>query len=104
MPRLVGPPLAGLPQTRHGFVPIDRHCRVTGLPGVYAAGDITTFPVKQGGIAAQQADVAAQAIALASGADVVPSPSARCSAECSSQDLHRSSCATISGIPPIRPS
>ncbi len=74
MPRLVGPPLAGLPQTRHGFVPIDRHCRVTGLPGVYAAGDITTFPVKQGGIAAQQADVAAQAIALASGVDVVPQP------------------------------
>lgn len=74
MPRLVGPHLAGLPQTRHGFVPIDRSCRVVGLPGVYAAGDITTFPVKQGGIAAQQADVAAQEIARAAGADVVPQP------------------------------
>lgn len=74
IPRLVGPRIAGLPQTRHGFIPIDQHCRVEGLSGVYAAGDITTFPVKLGGIAAQQADVAAQAIALAAGADVVPQP------------------------------
>ncbi len=74
MPRLVGQTVAGIPQTRHGFIPIDRHCRVVGISGVYAAGDITTFPVKQGGIAAQQADVAAQAIAEAAGADVVPQP------------------------------
>ena len=74
MPRLTGPRLAGLPQTRNGFIPIDRHCNVEGLPGVYAAGDITTFPVKQGGIAAQQADVAAQAIARAAGADLEPQP------------------------------
>ncbi|MCY7302734.1 MAG: CBS domain-containing protein [Thermoleophilia bacterium] len=74
MPRLTGPRLAGLPQTRNGFIPIDRHCKVEGLPGVYAAGDITTFPVKQGGIAAQQADVAAQAIARAAGADLEPQP------------------------------
>ena len=74
MPRLAGPRLAGLPQTRSGFIPIDRHCKVAGLPGVYAAGDITTFPVKQGGIAAQQADVAAQAIARAAGADLEPQP------------------------------
>jgi sulfide:quinone oxidoreductase len=74
IPRLVGQAVAGIPQTRHGFIPIDRHCRVEGISGVYAAGDITTFPVKQGGIAAQQADVAAQAIAGAAGADVVPQP------------------------------
>ncbi len=74
MPRLTGPRLAGLPQTRNGFIPIDRHCKVEGLPGIYAAGDITTFPVKQGGIAAQQADVAAQAIARAAGADLEPQP------------------------------
>lgn len=74
MPRLEGPRIDGLPQTRHGFVPVDRHCRVEGLPGVYAAGDVTTYPVKQGGIATQQADVAAQAIAHAAGADVVPQP------------------------------
>jgi CBS domain-containing protein len=41
---------------------------------VYAAGDITTFSVKQGGIAAQQADAAAEAIAADAGADVVPKP------------------------------
>jgi len=74
LPRLAGRPLAGLPQTRNGFIPIDRHCRIEGLPGVYAAGDITTFPVKQGGIAAQQAYVAAQAIARAAGADLEPQP------------------------------
>lgn len=74
LPRLAGPRIAGLPQTRNGFIPIDRHCRVEGMPGVYAAGDITTFPVKQGGIAAQQADVAAQSIARAVGADIEPQP------------------------------
>lgn len=74
LPRLVGGPLAGVPQTRSGFIPIDRHCAVEGLPGIYAAGDITTFPVKQGGVAAQQADVAAQAIARAAGADLIPQP------------------------------
>lgn len=74
VPRLEGPRIDGLPQTRHGFIPVDRHCQVEGTPGVYAAGDVTTFPVKQGGIATQQADAAAQAIALAAGADVVPQP------------------------------
>ena len=44
------------------------------MSDVYAAGDITTFPVKQGGIAAQQADAAAEAIAAAAGADVDPAP------------------------------
>jgi len=74
LPRLEGPRLDGLTQTLHGFIPIDRHCQVDGMPGIYAAGDVTTFPVKQGGIATQQADAAAQAIALAAGADVVPQP------------------------------
>ena len=37
--------------------------RVRGLDDVYAAGDITNFPVKQGGIATQLADAAAEAIA-----------------------------------------
>jgi CBS domain-containing protein len=41
---------------------------------VYAAGDITTFHVKQGGIAAQQAEAAAEAIAAAAGATLVPRP------------------------------
>lgn len=62
LPRLQGPRIAGLPQTFEGFIPVDEHNRVTGVPGVYAAGDVTTFPVKQGGLATQQAEAAAAAI------------------------------------------
>jgi sulfide:quinone oxidoreductase len=74
LPRLKGPGIDGLPRTVDGFVPVDPHGRVHGLEDVYAAGDVTTFPVKQGGIAAQQADAAAEAIAAAAGADLVPEP------------------------------
>jgi CBS domain-containing protein len=74
LPRLRGPRIHGIPQTLDGFVPVDGHGAIQGLDNVYAAGDITNFPVKQGGIAAQQADAAAQAIAAGAGADVSPSP------------------------------
>ncbi len=74
LPRLGGPRIHGVPQTVEGFVPVDAHGRVTGLDDVFAAGDITTFPVKQGGIASQQADAAAETIAALAGADVVPQP------------------------------
>jgi sulfide:quinone oxidoreductase len=73
LPRLRGTPVDGLPQTINGFVPVDAHCRVHGLEHVFAAGDITSFTVKQGGLATQQADVAAEAIAADAGADVTPS-------------------------------
>ena len=74
LPRLHVPLIDGVPQGRDGFVPIDAHCRVAGLADVYAAGDLTSFPVKQGGIAAQQADAAAEAIAAAAGVDLQPRP------------------------------
>jgi sulfide:quinone oxidoreductase len=74
LPRLEGPSLDGVPQTIDGFVPVDIHGRVHGLEDVYAAGDVTSFPVKQGGIATQQADAAAEAIAAAAGADLDPQP------------------------------
>ncbi len=74
LPRLQGPRLAGIPQTAQGFIPVDTHARVTGVADVYAAGDVTSFPVKQGGIAAQQADTAAEAIAAEAGADLTPRP------------------------------
>ena len=74
LPRLEGPRVAGLPSDAGGFLPIDELCRVMGTDGVFAAGDATSFPVKQGGIAAQQADVAATAIAALAGVDVVPRP------------------------------
>ena len=74
LPRLEGPRLAGVPQTQDGFVQTDAHGRVRGLESVYAAGDLTAFPVKQGGVAAQQADAAAQALAATLGATVRPEP------------------------------
>jgi sulfide:quinone oxidoreductase len=73
LPRLHGPRIDGIPQTLDGFVPVDEHGRVDGLRDVFAAGDVTTFEVKQGGIAAQQAEAAAEAIAAeVTGADPRP--------------------------------
>ncbi len=72
--QLEGPDLPGLPSDVGGFIPVDEHSRVVGLEDVFAAGDGTTFPVKQGGIATQQADAAAEAIAAQLGAAVTPSP------------------------------
>jgi sulfide:quinone oxidoreductase len=70
LPRLEGPRIAGLPCDADGFIPVDRHGRVSGTESVWAAGDATTFAVKQGGLATQQADVVAAAIAARAGADV----------------------------------
>ena len=72
MPELFGPAVRGLPAAEHGFIPIDIHGQVRDVPGVYAAGDATDFAIKQGGIAAQQADNAARSIAALAGADVTP--------------------------------
>ena len=70
LPRLEGPRLPGLPSNPEGFLVIDGHARVQGVPDVYAAGDVTAFPIKQGGIACQQADAAAVDIARRAGAAV----------------------------------
>ena len=74
LPVPVGPSIPGLPDTPDGFIPVDDHCAVPGVDGVYAAGDATARPIKQGGLAAQQAVAAAQAIAARHGADVNPQP------------------------------
>jgi sulfide:quinone oxidoreductase len=74
VPRLVGPRLRGIPSGRDGFIHTDAHGRVAGLDAVFAAGDATAFPIKQGGLAAQQADAVAEAIAASVGADVDPQP------------------------------
>jgi sulfide:quinone oxidoreductase len=74
LPRLVGPRLRGVPCGRDGFLHADVHGRLAGLDGVFAAGDATAFPVKQGGLAAQQADAVAEAIAASVGADIDPQP------------------------------
>lgn len=72
LPALEGSPLDGVPQDDHGFVPTDEFGWVLGLTDVYAAGDLTQFPVKQGGIATQQADAAASSIAADAGAPIRP--------------------------------
>jgi sulfide:quinone oxidoreductase len=74
LPRLKGPAIAGLPADGDGFLATDDHGRVLGVPDVYAAGDVTAFPIKQGGLACQQADAAAADIARRAGAPVQPEP------------------------------
>jgi sulfide:quinone oxidoreductase len=61
-PQLQAGRLLGVPSSRGGFVPTDSCGRVEGLVDVYAAGDMTTSPIKQGGLAAQQADRVAATI------------------------------------------
>lgn len=74
LPRLEGPPIVGLPQDDDGFVATDELGRVPGLSDVYAVGDLTRLWIKQGGVAAQQADAAASAIAADAGAEIQPTP------------------------------
>ena len=74
LPRAVGPNLPGVPNDERGFVQCDLHGQVRGTTAVWAAGDAIAFPVKQGGLAAQQADAAAESIAARAGADVEPKP------------------------------
>jgi sulfide:quinone oxidoreductase len=72
LPQLEGPRLPGVPHDENGFVPTDEYGWVLGLSDVYAAGDLTQFPLKQGGTATQQADAAASSIAADAGAAVKP--------------------------------
>ncbi len=74
LPILRGPRVAGLPHTQLGFVAADQDGRVVGTPGVYVAGDAGPFPVKQAGLACQQADAVAGLIAAELGAHVAPPP------------------------------
>ncbi|HEX7047616.1 MAG TPA: cbb3-type cytochrome c oxidase subunit I, partial [Gammaproteobacteria bacterium] len=59
LPALEVEPLEGLPQAEGGFIPVDKHGRVEGTDDVYAAGDVTAFPVKQGGVSVRQAQAVA---------------------------------------------
>ena len=74
LPGLRVPPIPGVTQGRSGFIGTDTEMRVDGLDAVWAAGDATWFPIKQGGIAAQQAEVAASCIAAVAGSSVEPEP------------------------------
>lgn len=70
IPQLRGRRIAGVPARWWGFVPVDDQGRVEGVEDVFAAGDMTTFPIKQGGLATQQADRIAHTIAAGVGASV----------------------------------
>ena len=73
-PRLSGPVVHGIPLHPDRFIRTDSDGRVAGMEDVFAAGDATEFPIKHGGLAAQQADAVAEAIAASAGADVDPQP------------------------------
>lgn len=73
-PGFEGRSVEGLPHDEDGFIPVDEHSLVRGLQDVFAVGDVTNFPVKQGGIATQQADAAAEVIAAQVGGKVEPQP------------------------------
>ncbi|HTW41803.1 MAG TPA: FAD-dependent oxidoreductase [Solirubrobacteraceae bacterium] len=74
LPELYGPGVRGVPLGEHGFLRVDPHCKLIDIDHVYAAGDATEFAVKFGGIAAQQADALAEAIAAKAGAEITPQP------------------------------
>ena len=72
LPELRGPRVSGLPQDERGFIPVEHACRVRDHDAVFAIGDACDFPIKQGGLATQQADAAAETIAARAGADIPP--------------------------------
>jgi sulfide:quinone oxidoreductase len=74
LPIPVGPRLRGVPCTEAGYLDCDQHGRLRSVPDVWAAGDGTAQPIKQGGLAAQQADAAAADIARRAGASTRPRP------------------------------
>jgi sulfide:quinone oxidoreductase len=74
MPSYEGRQIDGIPSDPRGFVPVDEHGRVRGLTDVFAAGDAADFPVKQGGLAAQQSDAVAATIAAQLEGDIEAKP------------------------------
>ena len=74
LPELYGPRVRGIPLGENGFIRVNPYGQVPDAGPIYAAGDAVEFAVKHGGIASQQADVAAQSIAALAGAPVTPQP------------------------------
>lgn len=74
LPELYGPSVRGIPLGEHGFIRVNPHGQVPDAGPIYAAGDAIDFPIKHGGLGSQEADAAAQSIALLAGAQVTPEP------------------------------
>jgi sulfide:quinone oxidoreductase len=74
LPGLAGPDIPGVACDGAGFVLVDDGFRVRGVDDLYAIGDATASFPKQGGLAAQQADLVAEQIAQRAGADHAPRP------------------------------
>ena len=75
LPLMRGPGLAGVPATQpDDFIPVDEYGRVEGLRGCLRRRRRGRFPVKQGGLAAQQADAVAARVAARHGARVDAAP------------------------------
>lgn len=74
LPRLEGRRIEGVPHDERDFVPVGEGGRVVGVDRVFAAGEATDFPLKHGGIATQQADAVAAAIAFDAGLAPEPEP------------------------------
>jgi sulfide:quinone oxidoreductase len=74
LPVIAGPRVRGLPQTPTGFVDATADGRVRHVTDIYVAGDAGPFPVKQAGLACQQADIVAAAICREAGLPVPDLP------------------------------
>jgi sulfide:quinone oxidoreductase len=74
LPALSGPGPRGVPCDASGFILVDSEFRVRDAEDLFAVGDGTAGAHKQGGLAAQQADVAAEQIAVDAGAEHSPRP------------------------------
>jgi sulfide:quinone oxidoreductase len=72
LPELFGQAVRGLPASEHGFIRVDQFGKVPDFGQVYAAGDAVDFPIKQGGVGTQRADVVAESIAAVAGAEIEP--------------------------------
>jgi sulfide:quinone oxidoreductase len=69
LPRHVGPGIPGLPCDAAGFVLAAADGAIPGVDDAFAAGDGTAGTVKHGGLAAQQGEAAARAIAARLGVE-----------------------------------
>jgi sulfide:quinone oxidoreductase len=74
LPLLSGPNCPGVPCDADGFIVVDDTFGVRDDDDLFAVGDATAGPYKQGGLAAQQADMVAEQIAWQLGAEHPPRP------------------------------